>query len=177
MPGARIGRGHPQGPATQLERRRPGPPVLLAALLGALASAGCGGEDASQAPFEHGTCVDDGVCDLSNETDVWLYEGDPSSSPTAWCETGTIEPLQADGSHVPCPDLGFPVRCSNCSGIDFFYPAGHVCADCPTTGGDGGTSTAGRCSSCLSSCRGLSGCCCGSGCLCESSCTPSCGDG
>src|SRR5512142_1944365 len=42
------------------------------------------------------------------------------------------------------------------------------------SGGGGGC--AGKCSSCLDSCRGYSGCCCGSGCMCESECTSSCGD-
>lgn len=45
-----------------------------------------------------------------------------------------------------------------------------------TCSGGGGGGCAGKCSSCLSSCRGYSGCCCGSGCICESDCTSSCGD-
>jgi hypothetical protein len=47
---------------------------------------------------------------------------------------------------------------------------------CSGGGGGGGGGCAGRCSSCISSCRGYGGCCCGSGCICESACTSSCGD-
>jgi hypothetical protein len=44
------------------------------------------------------------------------------------------------------------------------------------SGGGGGGGCAGKCSSCIDSCRGYSGCCCGSGCICDSVCTSSCGD-
>ncbi len=43
-----------------------------------------------------------------------------------------------------------------------------------SVGGGGG---GGACSSCLSSCQGISGCCCGSGCICDDVCTDACNDG
>jgi hypothetical protein len=132
--------------------------------------AGCGGRETEPEPHVPGTCVNE-YPDIYDNEDNCVYPGsyDQTLPGKTWCgEYGTFHPLREDGSNVSCDSLGYPIRCSNCTGRDFYYKEGKVCKDCSSssTGSSTGSSMCDY-SGCLQSCIEVGGTNCGEDCKCD----------